>query len=244
MAKLKEHISVITQVLSNGPVSDDFQFPDQMIYFILKDLRAKMLKQKIDAGKYVNPQNYQTIPCYKLNYDDLVDCECYTADCKGLQSVCNLPRIISSNKGLWVDGVYTINSNKPSRLDNVTLDEVRLSEYSKTMQNVKGWFIHKDKMYVTGYDRLAAVRVTALFEDPLAIMNMSPSCGCNPDGSALCVDPYEAEFPLDADMTRDLRTMTYEELLKIGMIVPRDVTNDALAGPQLAMPRQRKSDDA
>ncbi len=227
MSKLKEHISTITQILSNGPVSQSFQFPDQMIYFILKDLRAKMLKQKIDAGKFVNTQNYQTIPCFKLVLDTLEDCECYTADCKGLQSVCNLPRIISSNKGLWVEGVYAINSNRPTRLDNITLDELRLSQYSKTMKEVKGWFIHKDKMYVTGYDRLAAVTVVALFEDPLEILTMSPSCGCNPDGSPICVDPYEADFPLDADMSRDLRTMTYEELVKIGMMMPRDNENDA-----------------
>lgn len=239
MALLKEHISVITQVLANGNPSDDFQWSDQMIYFILKDLRAKLLKQKIDAGKFVNTQNYQTIPCFKLVLDSLEDCECYTADCKGLQSVCNLPRIISSNKGLWIEGVYTVNNSRPQRLDNITLDELRLSQFSKTMSNVKGWFIHKDKMYVTGFDRLAAVKVVGLFEDPLSILNMSPSCGCNTDGSPICIDPYEAEFPLDADMSRDLRTMTYEELMKVGMMLPRDNENDAQ--PVIQHPQQQKN---
>ena len=227
MAKLREVISIITTILSNGPVSDDFQFSDQMIYFILKDLRAKTLYQKINSGKWINPQNYQIIPCLKLNLDTLVDCECYTADCKGLQSICEIPRIIASDKGLYVEGIWTISSPTPERLDNITLDQLRLSKYSKTMKNVKGWFIHKSKLYITGYDRLKAVKISALFEDPIEVLNMSQSCACNEDDSPICIDPYDADFPIDAAFMKDLRTMTYEELVKIAMMMPKDNENDA-----------------
>ena len=227
MAKIREHISMISTILSNGVPSDDFQFSDQQIYFIIKAVRAALLKQKIDKGKYISPYNYQTIPCFQLELATIEDCECYTANCKGLQSICNMPGIITSDKGLIVEGVYTINSNKPTRLSPLRFDEYRLSQYSKTMQDVKGWFIPDNKLHVVGFDRLKAVKIRALFDDPFEVLNLAISCACNDDGSALCLDPYDAEFPLDEDLSRTMWSMTYEDILKVAMRVNPDILNNA-----------------
>ncbi len=228
MPLLKEHISHITTVLSNGVASDDFQFSDSQIYFILKVIRQKLLKQKIDKGKYIAPYNFQTIPCVKLSLQEIVDCECFTTDCSALQSNCILPKIIPSDKGLFVEGVYTVNTNMPNRLDMITLDTLRLSKYSKTMKEPKSWFISdNNKLFVTGYNRLGAVKLRALFEDPLEVMMLDTSCACNDDGSALCIDPYEMDFPLDGDLSKELWMMNYEELMKIAMMAPPDIKNNA-----------------
>lgn len=228
MPLLKEHIATITTIMNNGgEVSDDFQFSDQQIYFILKSIRSFLLKQRIDSGKYISPFNYQTIPCFKLILAEIKDCECYTADCKGLQSTCTIPTIIASNKGLIVDGIYSINTAKPTRLAPLTFDEYRLSQYSKTMRDVKGYFIVGDKLHVVGYDRLAAVKIRALFDDPVEVLTMTPSCACNDDGSALCLDPYEVEFPLDSDLSKTLWSMTYDEILRVASKMTPDLKNDA-----------------
>lgn len=241
MSKLKEHISFITQILSDGPVSQSFQWPDEMIYFILNDVRNTLLNQKITKGKFVNPQNFQTIPCFKVENQLLVDCECYIEDCTGLISVCNIPRIISSDKGMFIEGIWTVNQSKPRRLDKITLDLYRLSKFSKTMKEVQGYFFHKDKLYITGFDRLEAVKITALFEDPLAVLNLSPTCACNPDGSPMCIDPYEVEFPMDTEANRTMRMMTYDELVKVGMLMPRDNENNAqIPGNKPALPKGRR----
>ena len=227
MAKLKEHLSTVTTIMNNGIPTDDYQFSDQQIYFILKAIRSFLLKQRIDSGKYISPFNYQTIPCFKLVLAKIEDCECYTADCQSLQSTCTIPTIIASNKGLIVDGIYTINTNKPTRLAPLTFDEYRLSQYSKTMKDVKGYFIVADKLHVVGYDRLAAVKVRALFDDPVEVLTMTPSCACNDDGSALCLDPYEVEFPLDSDLSKALWSMTYDEILRVSSKMMPDLKNDA-----------------
>ena len=226
MSLLKEHLSTITSILNNGIATDDYQFSDQQIYFILKSVRAALLKQRIDGGKYISPFNYQTIPCFKLQLAKIEDCECYTSDCYSLQSTCTIPTIIASNKGLIVDGVYTINTKKPTRLAPLTFDEYRLSQYSKTMKDVKGYFIVADKLHVVGYDRLAAVKVRALFDDPVEVLTQTPSCACNDDGSALCLDPYEVEFPLDSDLSKALWSMTYDEILRVSSKMMPDLKND------------------
>lgn len=227
MASTNEHIAHIAGIMSaTTEVADDFQFSDQQLYFILTAVRSYLIKQKLDAGKYISPFNYQTIPCFKLSLTVIEDCECYTANCKGLISNCNIPSIITSNKGLALE-VYSINSNKPTKLAPLSFDEYRLSQYSKTMQKVKGYFIPTEKMHVVGYDRLAAVKVKALFSDPLEVLTMSTTCGCNDDGSALCLDPYTAEFPLDSDLSRTLWSMTYDDILRIATKMIPDLKNDA-----------------
>ena len=228
MAKLNELISNLTEILNNGKPSDDYQFNDAQIYFVLRYLRAKLIRQRIVDGKYLSPYNYQTIPCFALEYSKIEDCECYTANCYSLQSKCNLPNIFASNKGLMIDGVYTVNKLNPDRLDYLTFDSFRLLKYSKTMKDAKGWFLIDGKMHIKGYDRLKAVKVKALFNDPLAIMTMNPSCGCNEDGSQICIDPYNAEFPMDEDMIKDINTLTYEELIKVAYNAIPDLKNNAM----------------
>jgi hypothetical protein len=230
MALLKEHISQVTSILNNsGEVSDDYQYSDQQIYFILKSVRSYLLRQRITEGKYISPYNYQTIPCFKLALQTIQDCECFDSTCKALQSNCSLPTLITTQKGLGIQGVYTVNSPKPTRLDNLTYDSFRLSQYSKTMQDVKGWFMTDNArlLTVTGYTRLAAVKVTGLFDDPLAVAMMSTDCGCNEDGSPICVDPYEFEFPLDSDLSKSLWSLTYDDILKVALKMNVDLKNDA-----------------
>lgn len=229
MAKLKELISNLTEILNNGRVTDDYQFSDPQIYFILRYLRTKLIRQRIQDGKYISPYNYQTIPCLKLEYKKIEDCECYTSNCYSLQSKCIIPNIFSSPKGLMINGAYTINTNNPERLDYLRFDEVRLLKYSKTMKDAKGWFFTPEatKLHIKGFDRLKAIKFSALFNDPLAVMMLDTSCACNDDGSALCIDPYEAEFPMDEDLIKDINTLTYEELIKVAYNAIPDLKNNA-----------------
>jgi hypothetical protein len=56
---------------------------------------------------------------------------------------------------------------------------------------------------------------------------MTPSCACNGDGSALCIDPYDVEFPLDSDLSKNLWSLTYDEITKIAFRMMPDLKNDA-----------------
>ncbi len=230
MAKLSELISNLTEIMNNGKASDDYQFNDAQVYFVLRYLRSKLLRQRINDGKFISPYNYQTIPCLQLEYVKIVDCECYTANCYSLQSKCVLPKIFASNKGFMINGAYTINTSNPTRLDYLKFDEVRLLKYSRTMKDAKGVFFTPDatKLHIKGYDRLKAIKFSALFSDPLAVMMLDPSCACNEDGSALCLDPYEAEFPMDEDLIKDINSLTYEELIKVAYNTIPDLKNNGM----------------
>ena len=221
MALLSEHISHITNILNQGAKPDSYRFTDKQIYFILKYLRSELLKQKLDRGYFINPYNYQTIPCVSLEYKDISDCECFTTNCKSLQTSCEIPRAMNSRRGLDLS-VYTIEGN---RLDRLTLDTIKLAKYSKSFAcNLRGYYIENRIIHVVGYDRLKVLKIKGLFEDPLELASFK--CSCDEEGNS-CYDPYTMDFPLDLDLTRALNALTYEELLKISMQVPKDDTNDS-----------------
>lgn len=223
MALLQEHIYHIKNVLSNGPVSDDFKLSDEQVYFILKFIRAKLLKDKFDKYHYINISNYQTIDCLQLELVKDINCPCFTNECYVLRSKCELPRIITGRNGLLIQGIYDLSGNVISETSKTKLQYVK---YSKTKKDKVSYFILNNKLHIQNKDRLKAVSITALFEDPLSLSNLG---GCNSCGenNTSCYDPSTMDFPLDADLTTYLNKMAYEELYNIMMKLPQDNINDS-----------------
>ena len=223
MALLQEHIYHIKNVLSNGPVSDDFKISDEQVYFILKYARAKLIKDKFDKYHYINIANYQTIDCLKLELVPEINCPCFTNDCKVLRSKCELPRVITGRNGLLIQGIYDLSGNV---ISETSKSKLQYYKYSKTKQNRVSYYILNNHLYIQNADRLKAVSITALFEDPLALSSGLGECNsCGDNGS--CYDPYTMDFPLDLDLTTYLNKMTYEELYGIMMKIPQDNNNNA-----------------
>lgn len=238
MALLSEHIAHIKSVLSRGAESDDSRYSDRQIYFLLRYLRAELFKQKLDKYNYVSPFNYQTIPCIPLelvtedegcecsshrhygNHDGLFKETWNSTDCVILRTVSEIPRPIVNRKQMflkvWTQGGVSI--------DPASSDDVKYAKYSKIKKNLLSYEVINNRIYVKGTTTLKALKIRALFADPLAV-NIPGACG---DGEVVCFDPYTDEFPLDLEMTRAMNKLTYEELVDIMAKMPEDVDNDSL----------------
>jgi len=221
MALLSEHIAHIKSVLSRGAESDDSRYSDRQIYFLLRYLRAELFKQKLDKYNYVSPFNYQTIPCIPLELvTEDEGCECYSTDCVVLRTVSEIPRPIVNRKQMflkvWTQGGVSI--------DPASSDDVKYAKYSKIKKNLLSYEVINNRIYVKGTTTLKALKIRALFADPLAV-NIPGACG---DGESVCFDPYTDEFPLDLEMTRAMNKLSYEELVDIMAKMPEDVDNDSL----------------
>ena len=229
--KLSEHIYHIKEILSKGLPSDDFRLSNRHCYFIIKYIRAELIKQKLDTGRKVSPFNYQSIPCYKLEYKPITDCTCYTTDCKALQGVCNLPNIItdsSATSGLAIEGVWNIGLNQ--KYNYTSIDKLRNYKYTRTKKDSKTYFIHPNStgqtLFVQDEPQLEVVFIKAIFEDPMVISELD--CGaCSKEDGSSCYDPLNDDFPMDASMVRVMYKMAYEELLGIMMKMPNDGSNNA-----------------
>jgi len=219
MALLSEHIAHIKSVLSKGAESDNSRYSDRQIYFLLKYLRAELLKQKLDKYHFVSPFNYQTIPCIELEkVDENEGCECYSTGCLILKSKYALPRVIVNRNQLllkiWTPAGIVV--------DYATNDEVKRAKYSKTKNSGYTYEIINNYIYVRGNLSLEALKVRAIFTDPLEV-NIPGACGDN----QTCFDPYTEDFPLDLEMTRALNKMSYEELVGVMSKMKEDMENNS-----------------
>lgn len=220
MALLSEHIAHIKTVLSRGAASDNTRFSDRQIYFMLKYLRAKLLKQKFDKYHYVSPFNYQTITCIPLSLVSANEgCECYDDGCQVLKSQYEIPRVIVNRNQMMLE-VFTQSGELISLLRE---SEAKRAKYSKTKNKGYTYEIINNYLYVRGDHRLKVIKIVGIFEDPMEV-NIPGACG---EGVVQCFDPYSDDFPLDLELTDAINKLAYEELIKLMQVMPEDIENNS-----------------
>lgn len=226
--KINEAIARLQTILNKGVPSDDTRYAEEFLYSLLKTMRAKRIRQKLDQYVYLSPFNFSTIECLPLELGHFSDCPCFTSNCWILRSKVKLPKIMNHRSGLMIQSVSTIDGRV---LSGSTAEKEEFSKYTMT-GNTKDrlvYFIHNDRLYIKGSTTLKVVSVTALFEDPLDLTTIN---ACDPNGEELeatCFDPLDEDYPIDMDIFDDVEAMILDKILK-GMEPQQvDDENDAKA---------------
>lgn len=223
---LEEYVSHLNMVLNHGVPSDDKRFSDRHLYFILKYLRAELIKNKANKYNYLNVFNYQTIPCLSLEIvTGLDDCPCLPdgVGCQYLRTALPLPEILSNRQGLLISSVRDPVGNL---IPGASYETTTYDEYTKIKKTMTRYFIHNGYLYLaTNNTELEKVSITAIFFDPVELADI-PSC----DETTTCYDPLKQPFPMDKELSSALFKMTYEELFGFALRAPQDQTNDAAGG--------------
>jgi hypothetical protein len=218
---LNDHVSHIQSVLNKGLASASKNVQDEQIYHLLKVYRARLIWDKQNKFNKLSPFNYQTIHCLPLELVELNECKCYETGCVTLKSKCELPQILSYKHNLLI---------KVTLIDGTSVTQTSIKQMNNNFRKTKltkfGWFIHDNKLVITGDKRLKVVSVTAVFEDPTALEDF---CECTIDGEETditCYDVLEQDFPMDTEMVSGLYRLVLEDF---GMLYkyPDDVENNA-----------------
>lgn len=222
--KINEAISRLRVLLENGIASDDNQLSNRFLYSILKTLRTKRIRQKLDSILYLSPFYYNTIDCLPLELGKFADCPCFTNDCFILRSKYKLPKVMSTRNKLAIKSITTI-QGKSLYETTPTKDEYK--KYTNTKKEGLFYFIHNGYLFVTGSTTLKVVTFTAIFENPLDLAGIN---ACDTDGNNLpgvCFDPKSQDFPIDEDLFDDIEDMALEKLVKVMARMPNDSENNA-----------------
>lgn len=220
MVTLNEYLSHLKTILNVGPASREFQFTDAGLYFILRYLRAELIKNKYNKSSYISDFNYQVLGCLELELHSLdEDCNCEETPepCKFLRTVNELPRIISGRNSLLIKSVTDLFGND---IPVTEFEKTRYDKYSKTKAAVPQAFIRNNRLYIANNLDLRRINVNAVFFDPVSLADYT---SCNGE---TCYDVLEQYFPMEDDLTSALFQMAYEELIKVSMSLPMDLTND------------------
>jgi hypothetical protein len=224
---LEDYVSHLNMVLNHGTPSDDKRFSDRHLYFILRYIRAELIKNKANKYNYLNVFNYQTIPCLSLEIvTGLDDCPCLPdgVGCQYLRTASPLPKILANRQGLLIASVRDPVGNK---IPGASYETTSYDEYTKIKKTMTRYFIHNGYLYLaTNNTDLEKISITAIFSDPVELASIQT---CD-DGEVGCYNPLTQPFPMDDELTSALFKMAYDEIFGVAMRVPQDNTNDAKSG--------------
>lgn len=221
--KINEAISRLRVILKNGIASDDNTLSSRFLYSILKTLRAKRIRQKLDSYFYLSPFYYSTIDCVPLELGHFTDCPCFTNDCFILRSKYKIPKVMSTRNKLAIKSVNTLTGKIISE-SSPTKEEYK--KYTRTKKDELAYFIHNNYLFIKGSTTLKVISITAIFENPLDLASIN---ACDTEGNELgpCYDPTTQDFPIDEDLFDDVENMALEKLVKTMLKMPEDNENNS-----------------
>lgn len=201
--------------------SDDAQFTEDHVMFLLNKYRTFLLKQRYsDIKKQIPESNYQTI-CL-----DLIQVPAISGDaCEGgtyLRSKEKIPFLMK----IGIPRVYPLEYYQ-GEITYVSRDRMRYVGYNKFLQNIIYCSIGPDnylyfKSFNPQYLYLEKVKFTGIFQDSMQASDLQ----CPDDNGETVCNPADRTFPIEDALVPPLIELVVKELLGAEYI-KRDEDNNA-----------------
>lgn len=201
--------------------SDDAQFTEDHVMFLLNKYRAFLLKQRYsDIKKQIPESNYQTI-CI-----DLIQVPAISGDvCEGgtyLRSKEKVPFLMQ----IGTPRVYPLDYYQ-GEITYVSRDRMRYIGYNKFLQNIIYCSIGPDnylyfKSFNPQYLYLEKVRFTGIFQDSMQASDLQ----CPNDNGDIICNSIDRTFPIEDALIPPLIELVVKELLGAEYI-KKDEDNNA-----------------
>lgn len=216
---VESHVDYVRRMIRE--TSDDSYFTNEEIYKTLIDARALVLSRKFKKGKTVPDYFYMTI-CVPLCEDVYHDCDCVPEElgCKVLKTKYEIPKVFY-NETRELSRVATLNGEEiaPS-----TDAKRRYRSYKKTRLDALYYTRTNNKLAIfnSPQNRLRAITIKAIFEDPIAASTISL---CDPSGQG-CIDIESIGFSTETSDNLDIYNIVLQ-MLNVVKQAPEDRSNDA-----------------
>lgn len=187
--------------------SDDAQFTEDHVMFLLNKYRAFLLKQRYsDIKKQIPESNYQTI-CLDLTQVPAISGE----PCEGgtyLRSKEKIPFLMQ----IGTPRVYPLDYYQ-GEITYVSRDRMRYVGYNKFLQNIIYCSIGPDnylyfKSFNPQYLYLEKVKFTGIFQDSMQASDLQ----CPDDNGETICDPMDRVFPIEDALVPPLIELVVKEL--------------------------------
>ena len=187
--------------------SDDAQFTEDHVMFLLNKYRTFLLKQRYsDIKKQIPESNYQTI-CL-----DLIQVPAISGDaCEGgtyLRSKEKIPFLMK----IGIPRVYPLDYYQ-GEITYVSRDRMRYVGYNKFLQNIIYCSIGPDnylyfKSFNPQYLYLEKVKFTGIFQDSMQASDLQ----CPDDNGETVCNPVDRTFPIEDALVPQLIELVVKEL--------------------------------
>jgi len=212
----RDIIQIIQEEFNKGVPSDDTRLSNRFIYNKALSVRNLLLMQKVNSKQSITIEDTSTL-CVDMIDVNGVDCCGYTGTCNVIRSKEKIPSIVQSIYGPLIKSISGPNfKRKISLIDESQIPYLSGMRYSSS---VAKYFIADDYLYLIGKDVPRKIRLMAVFENPLDVLN------CNAEDS--CKSYLDLDFKLQGGLTDSLIQIVSEQLLKTFMQVKEDKINNS-----------------
>lgn len=229
--KIVEIINEVTQLYDRGTASSSSRLRWRFVYNHMKIVRSRLIHNKLEKQKKLDPSNYTFIPCIKLEVVPFMECPCVVpGNCILLKSKSKLPKLMNHRHIDSIDFVSALDGSKIfSEVPlNTARDKRLMDDGNKYAGNDDTFFRQNGYLYFKVEDRLSFVSVNILLEDPVSYMSME-AC-TSPQNVSACYPLYDMEFNIDSEMVHPLIQLTVNEIMQIFPKIKQDEKNNSKEG--------------
>ena len=217
----RELVTEIREYFSAGRITDDFRLSVRRVVRVLNDIRARLVYEDLQKKRPIRESD-KLIICVPLEPVDGSFCDCFVNEgCTIQKSTCPIPKIIDNK----IFDISSIDVQGKVHFDYIKLSEVKWKLKSRKKNEREAVYVFlategSDTYLYMINAMLEAVKVQALFEDPLAVVNYR----CCEDLPPVC-SPLDEEILMDARLAPLLKEMTIAYLAP-SMQIPEDNRNN------------------
>lgn len=214
--KYAEHLSNLRNSIKE--VSSESDFTDSLLYSYWKMGRANFLSQKAKRKDHIPRTNWHTF-CIELEAGKSHDCSCVPVGCQVLKSIYEVPGVISSRVGEYLQ-VLTLDGSPISYKTEAEKKSDKLDDIKK---DTLGYMVFNRKLVIWD-DRLAlkAVQCRGIWSDPLAWQDIQLCTDTSP-----CVDVYDLDSGLTEDDEGLIIQYIMSNILQLGLTRTSDASTDS-----------------
>lgn len=148
--------------------SDDTTVNDRYVFFIVKNMRATIIRQEANKDHLWDGANAQLVTDFELERSSISESKAFTAPTVVFKSVKEVPALVDTKFGKIILGVYFDNGSKLQKTEYV--DWLAAQKRRNTLPTKPAsYFIRNNRLYVVGYDPLAdtiVVFIEGVFDNP------------------------------------------------------------------------------
>jgi hypothetical protein len=212
----KEIVYNILNTHSGGRLSDDFIPSYNQVAFMVKYVRAMLIRRDANEIWDINPDYYQDLGCIKLIKVDKAECCEIDLDCDILRTEIKLPKPIrlKTKVAIIVNAV-----DKQTTLDVILPQRSLYIKYSKYTAAIPRVYYLNGYIYVPNTLELTYLNVRAIIENP----EEANSFLC--DGEACYT--ADSNYPLPADMVQPLTELILSKEMNYMLKTAPDENNNS-----------------
>lgn len=206
----------ILNIWAGGRLSDDFIPSYNQVAFMVRYVRALLIRRDLNENWDVNPDYYQDLGCIKLIKADKAECCEIDLDCDILKTELKLPKPLrlKTKVAILVNAI-----DKQTLIDVIVPQRSPYIKYSKYTSKIPRVYYLNGYLYVPNTLELTYLNVRAILENPEEANDFL----C--DGEACYTS--ESEYPIPIDMVQPLTEMILSKEMNYMLRTAPDETNNS-----------------